>query len=89
MDNLCGGVLDAAGVKSEWWSAAQLGERFPQFRASNNMDILWQADTGFLHAAECVLTHLELAERHGATVREETAVTDLDWQGDFSDCLYG
>ncbi len=75
--------LDAAGVKSEWWSATQSVERFPQFRVSNDMDILWQADTGFLHAAECVLTHLALAERHGATIEEKTVVTDIDWQGDF------
>ncbi len=72
--------LDAAGVKSEWWSAARSAERFPQFQVSDDMDILWQEDTGFLHAAECVLTHLELAERHGATVREETVVTDIDWK---------
>ena len=72
--------LDAAGVASEWWSATQLTEQFPQFRLSNDMDILWQEDTGFLHAAECVLTHLELAEHDGATVREETVVTDIDWQ---------
>ena len=74
--------LDAAGVESEWWDAAELTERFPQFRVSNDMDILWQKDTGFLHAAECVLTHLQLAEQHGATVREQTPVTDIDWQAD-------
>ena len=74
--------LDAAGVESEWWDAAQLAERFPQFRATNNMDILWQKDTGFLRAAECVSTHLQLAEQHGATIREETCVTDIDWQAD-------
>jgi monomeric sarcosine oxidase len=74
--------LDAAGVESEWWDAAELTERFPQFRVSNDMDILWQKDTGFLRAAECVLTHLQLAEQQGATVREETRVTDIDWQTD-------
>ena len=26
--------LDAAGVESEWWDAAELTERFPQFRVS-------------------------------------------------------
>ena len=74
--------LDAAGVESEWWDAAELAERFPQFRVTNDMDILWQKDTGFLRAAECVSTHLQLAEQHGAKVREETAVTDIDWQAD-------
>ena len=74
--------LDAAGVESEWWDAAQLAERFPQFRLAGDMEILWQKDTGFLRAAECVSTHLQLAEQHGATVREETPVTNIDWQTD-------
>ena len=74
--------LDAAGVESEWWSAKQLAERFPQFQVSNDMDILWQKDTGFLYASECVATHLQLAEQHNATVREDTPVTDINWQAD-------
>ena len=74
--------LDAAGVESEWWSAKQLTERFPQFQVSNDMDILWQKDTGFLHASECVSTHLQLAEQHSATVRENTPVTNINWQAD-------
>ena len=39
--------LDAAGVKSEWWAATQLTERFPQFRVSNDIDILWQGGHRF------------------------------------------
>jgi len=74
--------LDAAGVESEWWDAAQLAERFPQFRLTDDMEILYQKDTGFLRAAECVSTHLQLAERHGAEIREETKVTSIDWQTD-------
>lgn len=74
--------LDAAGVESEWWDTAQLAERFPQFRVLNDMEILYQKDTGFLRAAECVSTHLQLAEQHGAVIREETKVTSIDWQTD-------
>ena len=74
--------LDAAGVESEWWDAKQLTERFSQFRVSNDMDILWQKDTGFLYASECVLTHMQLAEQHGAKVCEKTPVTRIDWQAD-------
>ncbi|MDE0484671.1 MAG: N-methyl-L-tryptophan oxidase [Candidatus Poribacteria bacterium] len=74
--------LDAAGVESEWWDAKQLTERFSQFRVSNDMDILWQKDTGFLYASECVLTHLQLAEQHGAKIREETHVNHIDWEMD-------
>ncbi len=74
--------LDAAGVESEWWDAKQLIGRFSQFRVSNDMDILWQKDTGFLYASECVLTYLQLAEQHGAEVQEKTPVGRIDWQAD-------
>lgn len=72
--------LDAAGVESEWWGVDQFVKQFPQFRVSNDMDILWQKDTGFLYASECVLTHLKLAEQYGAEIRENTLVTDVDLQ---------
>ena len=74
--------LDAAGVESEWWGAEQLTKRFPQFRVSNDMDILWQKDTGFLYASECVSTHLQLAEQHGAEIHEDTPVIRIDWEAD-------
>ncbi len=74
--------LDAAGVESEWWDAQQLASRFPQFHVSKGMDILWQKDTGFLHAALCVSTHLQLAAQRGADIREEAPVTRIDWQAD-------
>ncbi len=74
--------LDAAGVASEWWTPQQLEARYPQFRVQEGMRILWQQDTGFLYASECVLTHLELAEQHGAEVRENMPVQEIDWQGD-------
>ena len=74
--------LDAAGVESEWWDAKQLTTRFPQFRLTDDMDILWQKDTGFLYTSECVLTHLHLAEHHGADVHENASVTRIDWKSE-------
>ena len=74
--------LAAAGVESEWWNGTQLANRFPQFQGVNDMDVLWQKDTGFLRAAACNATHLQLSEKHGATVREETSVTEINWHAD-------
>lgn len=71
--------LETAGVESEWWNATQLANRFPQFQVPNATDILWQKDTGVLHAAECISTHLQLALHHGATIYEQTPVTHIDW----------
>ena len=74
--------LDMVDVEYEEWDNSQLKERFPQFNVSDDMDILWQQDTGFLHANECVSTHLQLAEQLGANIHENTKVTRIDWQAD-------
>lgn len=74
--------LDEAKVNYEWWNLKDLSKRFPQFQVPHDYDILWQKDTGFLYASECVLTHLQLAERNGAIVRENTPVKRIDWQTD-------
>ena len=73
--------LNAASVESEWWDQRQLADRFPQFRIGDDVEVLWQKDTGFLYASGCVLTYLQLAEAHGAEVREDTPVTEINWQG--------
>ena len=74
--------LNMVDVEYEEWDNSQLKERFPQFNISADMDILWQQDTGFLHANECVSTHLKLAEQLGAEIHENTKVTRIDWQTD-------
>lgn len=72
--------LDAAGVESQWWDHGHVSSRFPQFEIDDNVCVLWQEDTGFLYASECVLTHLRLAESQGAEIRENTRVSNIDWQ---------
>ena len=77
--------LDAAGVESEWWETGELVKQFPQFSVTDvtdEMNILWQKDAGFLYANECVSTHLHLAERQGAEVHENSPVIQIDWQAD-------
>ncbi len=74
--------LNEAGVNYEWWDKKELTKRFLQFFVPDHYDILWQKDTGFLYASECVLTHLELSEQHGAIVRENTQVNRIEWQTD-------
>ena len=71
--------LDAAGIAAEWWDAAQLTQRFPQFCAPEDMAILWQKDSGLLHASACIAAHLQLAQQHGAEIRTATPVTRIDW----------
>ncbi|MFN8592190.1 MAG: N-methyl-L-tryptophan oxidase [Thermomicrobiales bacterium] len=56
----------------------QLGERFPGFRLAAGLTALYEADAGFLHCEEGILTHLALAERNGATIHTGEEVTS--WQ---------
>ena len=73
--------LDAAGVESEWLHEKELASRLPQFRIEpHTMIALWQKDGGFLHASACVSTQLELAEKHGAEIKENTEVITVDWE---------
>ena len=71
--------LNAAGIEAEWWDAAQLTQRFPQFCLPEDKAILWQKDSGFLHASACIAAHLQLAQQHGAEIRSTTPVTRIDW----------
>lgn len=75
-------VLDETGIASEWWDTKHMQSRFPQFCLPKDTEILWQKDTGFLHTSACISVHLQLAKKHGATIREKTAVTAIDWDGD-------
>ena len=72
--------LTDAGVAAEQWDAAQLARRFPQFSVPEDTAIIWQEDSGLLHASACIAAHLRLAEQHGAEIRTNTPVTRLDWQ---------
>lgn len=73
--------LDEAGIESEWLHEEELASRLPQFRIEpNTMIALWQKDGGFLHASECVATHLDLAKEHGAEIRENAEVITVDWE---------
>ena len=73
--------LDAAGVESEWLHERELASRLPQFRIEpNTMVALWQEDGGFLHASACISAQLDLAEQHGAEIREDTEVIAVDWE---------
>lgn len=54
-----------------------LAERFPGVRYNDGMLTTYEADAGFLRSEAGILTHLDLARRHGATVQTNTEV--LAW----------
>ena len=67
-----------AGISHEWLSADEANKRFPQFRFDEDMNVLYQADSGLLKADLCVQTHLRLAGKYGAVLVEKTPVSAID-----------
>ena len=54
---------------------AALRERFPGFRLGDGLLATYEATAGFLLAEGGVIAHLDLAARHGATIRHGEEVT--------------
>ena len=74
--------MDEANLSYEYLSKQEVERRFPQFRLDDSMAAIFQADTGLLKPSRCVLAHIRLAQKHGATVRDRTPVTAINPQGD-------
>jgi monomeric sarcosine oxidase len=58
-------------------TAQEAHERFPAFHFHPDMTVLYQPDTGLLNAALCVQTHIRLAKQYGATVVDNSPVTEV------------
>ena len=67
--------VNAANIPHELLDAAEGMRRFPQFHFDDDMQVLYQAETGMLKASKCVTTHIKLA--HNATVMDHTPVTSI------------
>lgn len=55
-------------VEVEQVPDTEFAARFPGFLIPDGFEVTWEPEAGFLHVEECVRTHLECAERLGATV---------------------
>lgn len=76
------GSLDAAGVPYEMLSAAEVMYRFPQFRLTDDIRGLYQAESGIAPAAKCMAAHLRMAKAHGAAIRDNAPITGIRADGD-------
>ncbi len=75
------GALDAAGLAYEVVGPDAALERFPAFRLRAGEVGLYQSESGFLRATRCVLATAALARRDGATLLEETEVSEVTPRG--------
>ena len=76
------GAMRAAGIAHEELSAAEVMERFPQFRLGDSVRALYQADAGIVDAGRANATHVALARARGATVLDNTPVRKIRSAGD-------
>lgn len=75
-------AMDAAGVAFERLDATETMRRWPQFRLANDVDVIFQADTGICAAARANAAHVRLARAYRATLIEGTPVTSVSSSGD-------
>ncbi|KAF5013066.1 hypothetical protein FDECE_893 [Fusarium decemcellulare] len=69
--------LDANGVSYELLAPTEVKRRWPQFNISDNVDTVYTADSGIVHASRSVVAMQYLARAHGAVLKERTEVTRL------------
>ncbi len=70
-------AINANNIEYEMLSVEEAQYRFPQFQLNADFQVLYQADGGFIKASKAVLGHITLAKRRGATVKDRTAVRQI------------
>ena len=68
------GAMDACGVPYERMHGAEAMRRFPELRAGEDTEVLFQERTGIAAAARANAAHRRLARAHGADLRERARV---------------
>jgi sarcosine oxidase len=74
--------MDAAGVPYERLDAGEIMRRWPQWRLTDAMHGLFQAESGIAMAARGNAAHVRMAREHGATLRDQSPVETIRPVGD-------
>jgi sarcosine oxidase len=73
--------LTAAGVPFERLDAAEIMSRWPAWRLSDDVEALYQEDSGIAMASIANATHREMAVEHGARLIESATVSGIREEG--------
>ena len=76
------GVMEALKRPIERLTAQQAAARFPPLHLPPDTAACFTPQAGLLNVGLCVLAHLEQAQRHGATIHQETGVHRIDLSHD-------
>jgi sarcosine oxidase len=73
--------MDAAGVAYETLDAHEIMRRWPPFRLPDDIQGLYQPESGIAMAARANAAHQRMARAHGAQLRERVRVSDIHEDG--------
>lgn len=79
-EKILDGVLRSCaehGIEHEVLSGHEVSRRFPAFRLPTDLDVVYQADGGFVTPERCIVAHVEGALARGASYRARERV--LEW----------
>jgi sarcosine oxidase len=68
------GAMDAANIPYERIGSDELMRRYPQFRLDQEVDALFQSETGIVDAIKGNAAHIAVARHYGATIIENCGV---------------
>ncbi len=71
------GAMDAADIPYERFGGDEVMRRYPHFKLAEEVDALWQADTGIADAAKGNAAHIGMARYHGATILDHCPVKTI------------
>jgi sarcosine oxidase len=74
--------LKAENVPYEVIDATEIRSRYPQFEISDTTNAIVQGDAGLVSAYQTVRVLADLARKHGAVIKDLTAVTAIDISND-------
>ena len=75
-------ACDLHSIPYEILTASEVNKRFPGYRFPEEISSVYQADGGFLLPEQCIVTHVQAAERAGADVHSQETVLDWEVRGD-------
>jgi sarcosine oxidase len=75
-------AMDACGVAYERWAADETMRRYPQFELEEDVETLFQEQSGIAAAARANAAHQRLALGYGADLREDARVQAIETRGD-------
>lgn len=70
------------GLPLQEYSHDEARQRFESFRFPKNLAAVFEANGGYLAVEDCIRSHLDMAQRHGAELRFDTPVVSWNSDGD-------